>query len=128
MFAMDQVLLKLSPLRDDLLIDIQHKLIEYAERGSSTAATLTTYTSGRSMEERTQVVRVVGNDFAALDPRTDERKRFISCGIVNMMMQIFAQQDSLVGVKKRRSKAPQNVSASPSFNSINNRDAIIERS
>jgi hypothetical protein len=48
MFAMDQVLLKLSPLRDDLLLDIQHKLVEYAERGSSTAATLTSYTSGRS--------------------------------------------------------------------------------
>ena len=51
----DQVLLKVTPLRDDLIFSIQHKLSEYAARGRSTAATLTTYTTGKSLEERTRV-------------------------------------------------------------------------
>ena len=49
--------------------------------------------------------KVIGDDFASLDPRiTDGSRRCISRRLVDMMMRIFAQQDSLVGAKKKRSK------------------------
>lgn len=49
--------------------------------------------------------KVIGDDFASLDPRiTDGSRHCISRRLVDMMMRIFAQQDSLVGAKKKRSK------------------------